>query len=572
MNGDTLLRAVPDVFAFVRRDGTITDLLGGRAVPILRAREGVAGTRLQQAFDPQAGPAIARLVRRGFASRKDCDARLTVGADTYDVRVSPQGPDRALCIIRRRQASANDDDAWAADAADAAAAVRARRGFARRLADAVADAALRETPLAVCLIFLEGLADVGRAIDFAIADRVGTELLRRLPRTERLPGRASWTVGLLGESVLGVLVEGRTDRDALLGLARELCASLAGPVALCDAEFYVTPSAGVAILGEDATRPGQLLDHARSAMLEARRAGPGAVHFYSDTLPMRPLARVDFGRELGRAIADGGISLRWTGRYDLESGRLLALQAYVRWLHPLRGEVAPAEFIAVADATGQALDLSRAALAQFGAELPVYDALHGGRIDVSFGALRQHLASGLLERDCADLLARHPGARGRLELRIAERTLAEMARPDRTLAALAALPAAVVVEEIGRSFSSLSRLGHWPLRGLQIDRATAVASARDEGARRGCRVVAAIARALGAVAVAPGVDDGAARERLAALGFAQGLGDAFPAVAGGTPGAGAAVSGDRDVGAALPAAAARQAPESRRRRGRRTPT
>lgn len=86
------------------------------------------------------------------------------------------------------------------------------------------------------------------------------------------------------------------------------------------------------------------------------------------------------------------------------------------------------------------------------------------------------------------------------------------------------------MDEIGRGFTSLSRLGHWPLRALQIDRATAVAAARHEGALRCCRVVAAIARALGIAVVASGVDDAAAREHVVALGFAQGLGDTFPAV------------------------------------------
>jgi EAL domain-containing protein (putative c-di-GMP-specific phosphodiesterase class I) len=149
---------------------------------------------------------------------------------------------------------------------------------------------------------------------------------------------------------------------------------------------------------------------------------------------------------------------------------------------------------------------------------------------MSFGALRQHFSSGQLERDCRELLGPLALAPGQLELRIAERTLAGISRPERVLGALVESGAELVIDEVGRGFSSFPRLAQLQIAALQIDRALVVAAGSDSPAERACRAVAALARALGVTAVAPGTDNPAARTRLLALGYSQGLGDAFPAL------------------------------------------
>src|SRR5205085_941521 len=96
--------------------------------------------------------------------------------------------------------------------------------------------------------------------------------------------------------------------------------------------------AGVAILGQDASTPKLLLDHARAAATEARRRGSSEVCFFTDTMRLESLARLDIAREMREAIANRDIRLRYVGRHDLETGRLTAWVGYLRWLHPPRGE------------------------------------------------------------------------------------------------------------------------------------------------------------------------------------------------------------------------------------------
>lgn len=527
MISDSLILAVPDVVAFLRRDGVITHHLGGRQIPLLRPGVALAGSRLEQAMHNQAATLIGRLVRRAFANRNNCEAQFSVDDNHYEVRISPQGPQRALCVIRQLSADAALPDLRHDRSAPEGAE---RRGFIGKLKESVADASLRERPLALGLIFLEGLSDIGRLIDLTIADQIASVVTRRLPRPLRSKGDVDWFVGAFGESLLAVVIEGTGERERLREIATTLCDSLAEPVHVGDASFHLGPRGGIAILNQDAAEPRALLEHARAAMQEARRGANGTLQFYSDTLRMLPVARLDIERELRRALADGQLTLRYVARHDLETGELVAVQSYMRWIHPLRGEISPAEFLPIADATGLAVALSRASLARLATDATAILARCGAGIRLSFGALRQHLSSGQLERDCRELLEPLALAPNQLELRIAERTLASISQPERVFAGLKACGAALVIDEIGRGHSSFRHLAQLPVTALQLDRALIVAPVANVGADRACRAVAALARSLQVTAMAPGIDSDETRGRALAIGCTQGLGDQFPAL------------------------------------------
>jgi hypothetical protein len=189
--------------------------------------------------------------------------------------------------------------------------------------------------------------------------------VRRLPihSSDDIPGAEPWWyLGQLSESLLALVLQS-SDRAAIEGCLAGLCSSLREPVAIGGAQFHLTPYAGVAVLGQDASSPKLLLDHARAAASEARCSGASEVRFFTDTLRLKSLARLDIARELREAIANRDIRLRYVGRHELASKRRVTWVGYLRWLHPLRGEIRPAEFLKVAEATGLATDLSRAVLA-----------------------------------------------------------------------------------------------------------------------------------------------------------------------------------------------------------------
>jgi predicted signal transduction protein with EAL and GGDEF domain len=342
-----------------------------------------------------------------------------------------------------------------------------------------------------------------------------------------LEGVPTGYVGRLAENILLVVVERFEGREAVLDLGNRLLKRLSEPVALGNVTYAAAPSAGVALLGDDGSDARQLLENARFAMLEARRSGAESLQFYSDTLEFRSLARLDLERELRDAIEQDRLALRYAARHCLETGRRVAVHAYLRWPHPARGEVAAAEFLPIAESTGLAKTLSRWALTRFQRDIPAFQALDAPGVKFSFGALRSHLSSGELTSDVEALLAGGTIAPEDFELRITERVLSGLADPGATLRPLADLGVTLVIDEFGRGFSSLPRLARLPIRALQLDRRLALASSTDPVARRAAAAALAVAKALELIPMSAGVDDESQRRHLRSLGCAQGLGEVF---------------------------------------------
>jgi predicted signal transduction protein with EAL and GGDEF domain len=510
--------------AFVGPDGLITDHIGGHELPLLLDQDPLVGRRRSQALQPEVASLLVRLVRRAFADRDSCDAEFSYAGAKYHARVSAQGPRRALCQVRR-----SADQPVRAEALSARAALGGaeRRGFVQRLQQSVTLASLHERPLALGLVFLDGFGDISSLIDYSIGEQILAELLRRMPVRGDTAAAVGWYVGSLGEDVLGVVIEGSVDREPLRDIASRICKAVAQPVRIGNATFELTPSAGIAILGQDAMQPAALLEHARAAMLESRRAGDRAVHFYSDTLRMLPVARLDIERELREAIEAGEIGLRYAVRHDKSSGRVSGVQAYMRWTTLMRGEVPAAQFLAVAEATGLAVPLSRAVLKRLVGELTALRAAVGAQVPISFGALRQHVASGQLARDVQQIVPAAELAAGRFEIRLAERALAALSRPEQQLGEVADCGARVVIDELGRSHSSLAVLPRCAVWALQIDRALVVAARSRAVAMRSCRAIAALAKALEVLPFAAGVDDSEACKLMLEAGYVQGFGDHY---------------------------------------------
>jgi EAL domain-containing protein (putative c-di-GMP-specific phosphodiesterase class I)/GGDEF domain-containing protein len=511
-----LLDTLPDLVLLVKRDGTIAAHGGGRAVAelgALRAGAFVPG------WSEQTAVLLRRLVRKAIADRAPAEARFAERDAQYEMRVTPQGPDRAICTIRPVLAAPGGD------ALEQTGEHRRlqldRRGFLRRFKESISIAALRERPLAVGVLYIEEIADIAQIMATRLSEQIMSTALARLPRSEESP---SWYLGQLGENLLAIVVED-SERDAVEARIAAVAASLREPIAIGDAEFRLTPYAGVSILGVDASSPRVLLDHARAAAAEARRAASRDVFFFSDTVELRSLARIDIARELREAISTGAIRLRYVGRHDLRTGRRVAWVGYVRWLHPLRGEIRPAEFLRVAQTTGLATSLSRSVLAQLPQDFAELARESDPDVRISLGALRDHVLHEDFAADVQRLLETGGIPAERLELRIAEKVF--VARDSADLRPLRRQGVQFVVDEVARGVSSLPSLARAPLYGLQLDRAWVEALGTDIVARNVCRAGIAMATALALTPIATGVDDAGQRDALLELGCRYGLGDLY---------------------------------------------
>lgn len=515
-----LLDLLPDLVFLMRRDGTVVAHVGGQAVPDFRRETLDAGDKLEQIWSPGTAALVKRLLRRCIASRTPVETRFQEQGRSYEVRVSPQGPNRAIGVIRaalsesRTEIEATDDEPrWLG---------LDRRGFLRRLNDSLAMAALREMPIAVAVVHLEGVAEIARTLGARVAEEVMSAAMAKAGA--RLDASDAGYSGQLREDVLAVVLN-TADRDAVEARLRQLSADLRAPIPTSDVEFKLTPYMGVALSAVDASSAEALLEHARTAANEARRAASAQPSFYSEAMQVLSLSRLDLGRELRDAIANRDIRFRYVGRHDLATGRQVASVAYLYWQHPLRGEIPPAEFLRIAVATGLAVDLSRSALESLADDFAAQSKHWAPDMRISFGPLRDHIFHEEFVGDVERVLSRNVLPPERLELRIAEKAF--VARETHALRALQRQGVQVVVDEAARAVASLSSLASAPISGLQLDRGWTTSLLHDETANKVCRATMGIAKALQLDPMAAGVDSRELRDALLEMGCRYGTGDHF---------------------------------------------
>jgi EAL domain-containing protein (putative c-di-GMP-specific phosphodiesterase class I) len=207
---------------------------------------------------------------------------------------------------------------------------------------------------------------------------------------------------------------------------------------------------------------------------------------------------------------------------------LVAWVGYVRWEHPLRGDIRPAEFLRVAQTTGLATSLSRSVLAHLPNDFAALSGDAAADVRISLGALRDHVLHEDFVADLQSFLAQSGLPPERLELRIAEKLL--VARDPADFRSLQRLGVQFVVDEVGRDVTHVASLARAPVWGLQLDRAWVQALGSDAVAQSVCRAGIAMAKALAVTPIATGVDDEAQRSVLLELGCPYGLGDLYGGV------------------------------------------
>jgi len=513
-----LASALPDLALLVRRDGTLLAHLGGRNVKGLIPPVGSEGCTLEAFWPAQPAAEVRQLVRRAIASRTTLDLELT-HVHRYEVQATPQAPDRAICVIRRAMSLMADDSC---SPASQSIAHLERRGFLRRFEKSLSAAALHERALAVAMIVLDGIVDIARVLDSKIAEQVISTAAGRLQGA--IADDPPWYLGQFSENLYVVVVEA-TRRELIERCVENVCTAFREPIQLRDSMLYLTPHAGVAVFGRDATSPRALLERARSAATEARRSGNGSTTFFTNTLELRSLARLDAMHELRNAIDNGNVRLRYAGRHELATGRLTAAVGYMKWLDAMRGDIRPSEFLALADASGLAIAVSQSVLAQLPRDFEKLASLLPPDGRLSFGALRQHVLHESFVRDVKQMLARGPLGPDRLELRISER--AYLSCEAHVWHDIADMGVQIVIDELARNVSSLDLLARVPLWGLQLDRSWTTPASRDLVAKRVCGALINVASSLGLVPIATGVDNIEQRSLLADLGCSQGSGDLY---------------------------------------------
>lgn len=524
MSTKDLLDALPDLVLLLQRDGVVLGSYGGRSVPELKPAVNPIGKHPEAVWPAHFAGVITHLTREAIVRREIAAAPCQGAGRAYDIWVSEHGSHCVICVIR---AVLDPVQPAAPQQQESPKRQLHRRALLRRLNNSVSVAALRGTPAAVAVIHLDGVADIKQMVSAEIAAHIMSAAQLRLETATDNPARARpWChIGQLGTD-LSLLILATADRDEIDACIAQICDGLRQPIDAGPTAFQLTPYVGVAIMGQDAAAPNVLLELARAAATRARQTSSSRACFSSDAPGQLARDRVGIAHELRKAVANREIGLRYESRHELATGRLVARVGHLRWRHTVYGEIHPLELVRLAEITGLAADLSRAALKRLQLDFAAFAPQWGPGVRISFGAPKQHILHQDFIGDIERFLAEGIVPPERLELRISVK--ASVSREPAYFEPLTRRGVQLVVDDLGRGMElPLNWLARAPIRGLQLNRGWVSTIARDADAFKMCRAGVGIALALGLIPIANGVDDPARRDALLAIGCDQGIGELY---------------------------------------------
>lgn len=326
----------------------------------------------------------------------------------------------------------------------------------------------------VALMFLD--IDHFKQINDSMGHGAGDLLLKETAQRILSCVREGDTVSRMGGDEFVILLPdcGEISRGIAPGaisVAEKVQASLVKPVHLSGHEVSVTASIGIALYPADALNGTDLVKHADIAMYHAKSQGRNNFQFYTVEMNEALMERLSLERAMKKAIAENQFRLYYQPRIDVSSGRIVGLEALIRWQHPEFGFVSPARFIPLAEETGQILHIGEWVLktacqqCMEWIDSGLWDGMGTMAVNVSPRQFQQAGFVGMLHEALADsgLTPDH------LEIELTESTLMRGSAPEATLISLRELGVLVAVDDFGTGYSSLSYLKRFPLDILKID-------------------------------------------------------------------------------------------------------
>jgi len=332
------------------------------------------------------------------------------------------------------------------------------------------------------------------------------------------------TVARLGGDEFVVLVEQIGAQPLTLAehankVGEKILSVLSAPYALAGHQYRSTPSIGIALFDEACPTVGELLKQADLAMYQAKQAGRSTLRFFDPGMQKAVDEHVALEADLRSALSHQEFSLHYQPQVDAQ-GQILGVEALLRWLHPQRGMVSPAQFIPAAEETGLILPLGRWVLHQACTLLAAWQKqpLLAGlsmAVNVSSRQFRDH---GFVS-DVARVLAVTGAPAALLKLELTESLLVEdMTATIATMEALRAHGVGFSLDDFGTGYSSLSYLKRMPLAQLKIDQSFVRDLLSDPNDAAIVRTIIALAASLGLDVIAEGVETQEQRDWLARAG------------------------------------------------------
>ncbi|MDP3672777.1 MAG: EAL domain-containing protein [Telluria sp.] len=387
-----------------------------------------------------------------------------------------------------------------------------------RLSQAVAYSGRTDNPVWVMLIDLDRF----KFVNDSMGHKAGDVLLMTVAARLRSALRDTDTVARLsGDEFVVILTQHESERLSH-EIVQRLMDSVAQPVMLGSKEFFVTCSIGVAVYPTDGAPADSLIEHADIAMYRAKKLGRNNFQFYTPAMNDEALERVRIEGALRNALERKQFVLHYQPQVDLASGRIVGMEALIRWQHPELGMVAPDRFIGVAEETGLIVPIGAWVMHTACAQTKAWQEAGLGQLRIAVNLSARQFGSPNLLAEIETALADAALAPEHLEIELTESLfMSDIALAVDLLHAMKGLGIKLSIDDFGTGYSSLSYLSRFPIDVLKIDRSFVASITRDANDAAIVASIIALAHNLKLAVIAEGVETGAQLDYLRSHGCDQ---------------------------------------------------
>jgi diguanylate cyclase (GGDEF)-like protein len=346
-----------------------------------------------------------------------------------------------------------------------------------------------------------------KLINDSLGHNVGDRLLKAVAaRLQALFGPGI-TLARLGGDEFAVLAESCPQLVQAAALAQRILDALKEPFRLDGHQLFINASIGISLFPSDALSAEQLLRNADAALFKAKSNGRNGYALYTEELTAHAQQRVEIAFELRRALEQQELRVFYQPVHDLKSSRLIGVEALVRWQHPQRGLVSPAEFIPIAERTGLIAEIDAWVMQQACRQMCLWQQSGVVLSFVAVNVSSRLFARRELYQQVAQVLHDTGLDPAYLELEVTESAV--MDDPEVALEQmhhLRELGIRLAIDDFGTGYSSLLRLKRLPVQKLKIDQGFVAGLPWDEDDAAIVRVIVALARSMGMQVHAEGIE------------------------------------------------------------------
>ena len=337
--------------------------------------------------------------------------------------------------------------------------------------------------------------------------RAGDVLLRQVARRLVQIVNSENTVARLGSDEFAILLNSCQTAEAAELVGQRICASFEKPFTVLNYELHITCKIGISLFPQDATEATALIRNADAALAEIKRTGRNNWRVYHSDLGSAIEEIIEIERHLQNAIRDGEVQLHYQPQVDMR-GRIVGLEALMRWNSKALGSVSPVKFIPIAEQTGLILDLGRWALIEACTQWIRWRAMGFSPLTLAVNISAVELCNQGFASQVKAVIDQTGMDAASLELEITESSMMDnMNDAIREFEKLRALGVKISIDDFGTGYSSLSYLRMLPVDSVKIDRSFIQdLDESSQGATSLVRAVITLAHGLNLKVVAEGVE------------------------------------------------------------------